>query len=120
MSAAHQYTSSSLTSKIILCVAATPVRYPAVVCTMPFGLAVVDASRESLRRESAEDDGEGSANPRAREHRRGELRDHRHVDRDPVPLANAELLEGVGGPAHQVEEVLVGEDARVAGLALPV
>src|SRR5919201_3173202 len=41
MSAAHQYTSLSLMSKIILCVVATPVRYPAEVWTMPFGFAVV-------------------------------------------------------------------------------
>src|SRR6266851_4070112 len=41
MSAAHQYTSSSLMSKIILCVVETPARYPAVVWTMPFGDEVV-------------------------------------------------------------------------------
>ena len=40
MSAVHQYTSSSRRSKIIRCVALTPVRYPPVVCTMPLGLPV--------------------------------------------------------------------------------
>ena len=56
MSAAHQYTSSSWMSKMDRCVAATPVRYPPVVCTMPFGFPVVpevyrmySRSSESIR-----------------------------------------------------------------------
>ena len=40
-SAAHQKTSSSLMSKIIRCVVATWVRYPPVVCVIPFGFPVV-------------------------------------------------------------------------------
>jgi hypothetical protein len=41
MSAAHQYTSSGLMSKIVQWVKLVPSRYPAEVWTMPFGLAVV-------------------------------------------------------------------------------
>ena len=41
MSAVHQKTSSSFRSKTYFVVAATWVRYPPVVCTMPFGFPVV-------------------------------------------------------------------------------
>ena len=40
MSAVHQYTSSSRRSKIRRWVADTPVRYPPVVCMIPFGFPV--------------------------------------------------------------------------------
>src|SRR5579862_7125922 len=40
-SAVHQNTSSGLRSNTMRVVAATPVRYPPVVCTMPLGLPVV-------------------------------------------------------------------------------
>ena len=41
-SAAHQYTSvSGFRSKTYLCVHATCVRYPPVVCMIPLGFAVV-------------------------------------------------------------------------------
>ncbi len=40
-SAEHQYTSSSgFRSNTCLCVHATPVRWPPVVCRIPFGFAV--------------------------------------------------------------------------------
>jgi len=58
--------------------------------------------------------------PGAREHRDRQLGDHRHVDRDPVALPDAQLLERVRAALGLIEEVLVRERARVARLALPV
>ena len=57
---------------------------------------------------------------RAREHRDRELGDHAEVDRDAIALRDAERLERVGDATRLREHVGVGEDARVAGLALPV
>ncbi len=83
-------------------------------------LGVVDASGERFGREAAEDDRERRADASAREHRGGQLGDHRHIDRDPVPLLDAQLLQRVGTAAGHLEEVAVREGPRVAGLALPV
>ena len=80
----------------------------------------------SLIRSRSESDGEaaehhrvGGAEPGAREHRDRELGHHPEVDRDPVALLDAERLQRVRGPADLVEELGVGDRARVAGLALP-
>jgi hypothetical protein len=61
------------------------------------------------------------AEPRAREHRCGELGNHAHVDRDLRPLADAELPERVRHPDDVALEVGIGDRARVAlRFALPV
>ena len=60
------------------------------------------------------------AEPRAREHRDGQLGDHPQVDRDRRPLAHTELLERVREAHDAALEVGVGDRLRVAGLALPV
>ncbi len=78
------------------------------------------APRECLRGEATEHDSERRADARAGEHRGGELGDHRHVDRDAVALFDAELLERVRAAAGHVQQVLVGDGLRVAGLAFPV
>ena len=62
----------------------------------------------------------GRADPGAGEHRDRQLRDHRHVDRDPVARADAELLERVGRLLDLALEVGVGDRPRVARLADPV
>src|SRR3989442_2637377 len=49
-----------------------------------FGLGVVNTTGERLGGEPAEDDRERSPDPRAREHRGGEVRDHGHGDRGAV------------------------------------
>ena len=54
------------------------------------------------------------AEARAGEHRRDRLRDHRHVDRDPVARADAELGQGVGGLTDQLLQLGVGDVARLA------
>ena len=62
----------------------------------------------------AEDDRVRRAEPRAREHRDGELGNHPHVDRDRRALADAELLQGVRHPDDLALEVGVGDSCRVS------
>ena len=56
----------------------------------------------------------------AGQHRDRQLRDHRHVDGDPVALLHAEPAQRVREAAHLLEQLLVGDRAGVARLALPV
>ncbi len=83
------------------------------------GFGVVDPIGQRLRREAAEHHRMNRADSRAREHRDRRLRHQRHVDRDAVAVLHAEALQRVGASAHFVGEHLVGQHARVAGLALP-
>ena len=83
-------------------------------------LGVVDAVRQRLGAEAAEDDRVRRPEPRAGEHRDRQLGDHRHVDRDPVAGPDAELLERVGGLLDLAQEVGVGQRPGVARLADPV
>ena len=82
--------------------------------------AVVDPARQGLRREAAEDDRVGRPDPGAGQHRDRQLRDHRHVDRDPVAGLDAQLLERVGRLADLAQEVAEGQRPGVARLADPV
>ena len=84
------------------------------------GLGVDDAGAQRVGGEPAEDDRVRGAEPGAGEHRDDRLGDHRQVDRDPVALADAERLQGVGGPADLALQLGVGDGAGVAGLALEV
>ena len=56
----------------------------------------------------------------AGQHRDRQLRDHRHVDGDPVALLHAEPAQRVREAADLLEQLAVGDRARVARLALPV
>jgi hypothetical protein len=60
------------------------------------GLGVVDAGGELLGGEAAEDDGVHRADAGAGEHGDQRLGDHRHVDDDPVALADAVLDQRAG------------------------
>ncbi len=73
------------------------------------GLGVLDAAGQGLGREAAEDDRVRRADARAGEHGDGQLRDHGHVDGDPVAGLDAQLEEGVGGLLDLAVEVGVGE-----------
>ena len=84
------------------------------------GLRVVDPSRERLGRKAPKDDGERRADAGAGEHRGGKLGDHWHVDRDPVALPHAELLERVRAARRLVQQVLVGDRPGVPRLPFPV
>ena len=63
----------------------------------------------------------GRAEPRAGEHRDGELRHHPHVDRDGGALTDADLLQRVRHPDDVALQLGVGDRPRLAGgLTLPV
>ena len=83
------------------------------------GAAVLDATLERCRGEPAEDDRVDGADARAREHRDRQLGNHRQVDRDAVPSADALLAQDVGELADLVVQVLVGVGTRAAVVALP-
>ena len=55
------------------------------------GVAIGDAAGEAFGREAAEHDRVDRADPRAGEHRRRRLGDHRHVDHHPVAALDAAL-----------------------------
>src|SRR5205823_10494276 len=70
--------------------------------------------------EAAEDDGEGSADARAREHRHRKLGDHAHVDPDVRSPLDAQLLERVGEADDVLLELAEGDLLAVLlRLALP-
>ncbi len=83
-------------------------------------LRVVDPARQGFGREAAEDDGVRRADAGTREHRDRELRDHRHVDRDAVALADAQRVEGAGRLLDLAVQVRIGDRPGVARLADPV
>ena len=80
---------------------------------------VVDAVAQRLGGEAAEDDAVGRADPRAGQHRHGQLGNHRHVERHAVALRDAEALQHVGELADLPVQLAEGQHARVAGLAFP-
>ena len=82
------------------------------------GLAVVDAVLERLGAEAAEDDGVDGPDAGAGQHGDDRLGDHRHIDGDAVALAHPHVLEDVGDPADVEMELLVGDGADIARLAL--
>ncbi len=81
--------------------------------------AVVDPVGQAVGREAAEHHRVDGADPRAGEHGEGGLGDHRHVDRDPVALLDAQALQDVGEPADLLVQLAVGDlavDLRVVAL----
>ena len=56
---------------------------------------------------------------RAGQHRNGQFRNQRQVQRDPVAFGDAERLEHVGELGHLTIKVEVGQRAPVSGFALP-
>ena len=81
---------------------------------------VVHAIPNGLGAEPAEDHRVRCPDSSAGEHRHGQLRDHRHVDPDPVAPLDPELLERVGEAADPGEQLGVGDRSRVALLTLEV
>jgi hypothetical protein len=83
------------------------------------GIAVLNAPGQRIRREAAEHHRVNGADPGAGQHRNGELRDHRQVDRDPVPPLRADRLQRVGELAHLAMQLAIGElpvDRRIVAL----
>ncbi len=106
-------------SAISLSATTLPAPPRAVAGDEHLALGVVDPVAQRVRGEAAEHHRVRRAEPCAREHRDGELGHHAEVDRDPVALADAQRLERVRGPADVLEQLRVGDLARVAGLTLP-
>ncbi len=82
------------------------------------GLAVVDAILDRLGAEAAEDDGVHRADAGAGEHGDHGLRNHRQVDRDAITGLDTHVLQDVREAADVEMQLLVGDRADIAGLAL--
>ncbi len=80
---------------------------------------VVDARSQAVGGEPAEDHRVDRAQPRDREHRGDRLRDHRHVDRHPVALADAESFKHVREALDLVGQLRIRHMTRVTRLAFP-
>ncbi len=99
-----------------------PLRQPSSCVIRRLRAGVAQALGERLGREAAEHDDVRRPDPGAGEHRDRQLRDHPHVDPDPVALADAELPEPVGEPADLASASRRRSiDRRLVGrLGLPV
>jgi hypothetical protein len=84
------------------------------------GVREVHPLLDRLGREAAEHHVVDRSDPRAGEHRRHGLRDHRQEDPDDVPLLDPEAPQDVGEPLGRVEQVCVGDLLAGPVLALPV
>ena len=73
------------------------------------GLGVVNADRQFVRREPAEDHGMNRADARARQHGDGGFGYHRHVDDDPVALLHPGRLQHAGKLRNLVGKFPIGE-----------
>ncbi len=82
-------------------------------------LGIVDPVLECLGREAPENDAVRGPDPGAGQHRNRKLRDHRHVDRHAVPRDQPEGFQDICKPAHLAVQLLKGQGAGVARLALP-
>ena len=78
--------------------------------------AIGNPARKRVGRKAAEDDGMDGTDPGAGQHGEGGLRDHRHVDRDGVALADSLRLQHVGEAADLRVEVAIGDRPRVLGV----
>ena len=77
--------------------------------------SVLDAGRELVRGEAAEDDGVDRADARAREHRDHRLGDHRHVDDDAVASLDSLGRERAREARDGVAQLAVGEGCGGVG-----
>ena len=83
-------------------------------------VGVAYASRQCFGREAAKHDRVNGADSRACQHGHGCLRNHRHVDGDPVAFSGAGRLEPVGEPADLPVQFPVGDGLVLIRLiALP-
>ena len=75
-------------------------------------LGIVDAGREFMRREAAENYGVNRANARTGEHGDKRFRHHRHVDDDAITFADPEALQ------HMAEQLNLAQQFRIGQRAL--
>ena len=78
-------------------------------------LEIVDAGGELVRGEAAEHHRMDGAQPGAGQHRHHRFRHHRHVDNDPVALADTEPGHGAGQGGRRVAHLAIGEALLGAG-----
>ena len=79
----------------------------------------MNAVHQRVGGKSAEDHRVRGADAGAGQHGDGQLGRHPHVDGNPVALSDAERFQDVGELLHFAMQLLVGEGADFAGLALP-
>ena len=84
------------------------------------GARVLDPIAQGVGGEAPEHHRVRRPDPRARQHRDGKLRNHRHVDRDAVTSLDAQGAQRVGAPPDLVEELRIGDRATVSGLAFEI
>ena len=77
-----------------------------------------DAVADGLCREAAEDHGVDSANAGAGQHGVNQLRDHGHVEADPIALFHAVVQQYVGHTGHVVFELAIGDVGVLARFIL--
>ena len=82
-------------------------------------LTVVDATRQAIRAEPAEDDAVRRADPRAGQHGDQQLGDHGQVDGHAVPALDAQALQHVGEFADLAPKLPVGERPLLTQFAFP-
>ena len=83
------------------------------------GPAIQDPAGQGLGTEPAEDHHVRCADPRAGQDGDHQLRDHRQVDRDDVPLLDPQALEDVGKFRDVAQQVLISQDPALARLTFP-
>ena len=83
------------------------------------GFLVGDAIDQRVGRESAEDDRVHRSDARAGQHGNRQLGTHAHVDGDTITRLDAQRLQHVGALVHFLKQLLIGERADFARLALP-
>ena len=88
---------------------------PQLADRITFGLAVVDAGGELLRRKAAEHHRMDGADARAGEHGEHRLRHHRHIDDDAVALLDAEVAQHGAEQLHLGQHAAVGEGLHRVG-----
>jgi hypothetical protein len=78
------------------------------------GLGVIDAGGDLGRSEPAEDHRVDRPDPRASQHREDRFGDHRHVDQDPVALADTRPDQRTGEPTHVSQQLGIREGVLAA------
>ena len=73
------------------------------------GLGIVDAHRQFFGRKPAKNHGMHRADTGAGQHGNQRLRNHRHVDQDPIPLGHALGGQRAGKQRHLIPQLIIGE-----------
>ena len=80
-----------------------------------FGPGILDAARELVGREAAEDHRMDRPDARARQHRDDRFRDHRHVDDHPVAALDSLRDQDAREPRDEIAQLEIREGSRRLG-----